>query len=99
MDMLDLLSNECLQSQTKFEFIFEDLGKKSEFMKEIKVFLKSKVSIIQRKKMIPIYSNFLEPPSFQIEYCVLSDHRFNVLYIKENNNGFFIQRIYFSIDI
>jgi hypothetical protein len=98
-DLLDLLSNEFSKLQTKFEFIFEDLERKEEFISELQVFLKSKMMIIQNKKIAPIYSNFLQTPNFQINYCMITDHKFNILFLKETTDQFFIQRIYFSIDI
>lgn len=99
LDIIDLLSNDCSQIQTKFEFIFENQQNKNEFVKELKVFLKSNVFYLNKKKIIPIYSKFLEPFSMDIEYCLVSNHQFNVLYLKENEDSFFIQRIYFSIDL
>jgi hypothetical protein len=99
LDLLDLLSNEGNQIQTKFEFVFEWNDKKKDFINEFKMFLKNKTLMIQSKKFIPIYSNFLEPVSFPMEYSILSNHQFNVLFVKETIESFFIQRIYFSIDI
>jgi hypothetical protein len=98
-DLLDLLSNECSEIQTNFEFILETNNKKQEFIKEIKLFLKSRLVEINKKKIIPIYSKFLEPFSLEIEYCLISNHKFNVLYLKESEQSLFIQRIYFSIDL
>jgi hypothetical protein len=98
-DILDLLSNELHQIQTRYEFEFENKEKKLAFVDELKMFLKLKAQNIQKKKIIPIYSKFIEPPSFQIDYNVILDHKFHILFIKELDENISIQRIYFSIDV
>jgi hypothetical protein len=99
LDLLDLLSNECKDIQPNFELIFENPMKKDDFIKEIKLFLKSRLVEINKKKIIPIYSKFIEPFSLDMEYSLISNHQFNIIYIKELENGLSIQRIYFLIDL
>ena len=96
-DLLDLLSNELFFVQTKIEFWFE--SQQEEFMKEFKSHLKKNIPQLQKTRTLPVYASFLEPPPFHIEYSMIFDQRFHVLFLKESEECFSIQRVYFSIDL
>jgi hypothetical protein len=96
-DILDILSNELFLLQTKMEFIFDPTSKI--FMDEFKDNLRKNVSFLQKNKILPIYVKFLEIPSYHIQYSVSFDRRFHILFLKESEDRFSIQRLYFSIEL
>jgi hypothetical protein len=98
LDVLDILSNDLFHVQTKIIFYFED-QQKIFFIQEFKKYLKSNIHIIQKNKVLPIYAKFSESPSYQIEYTMIFDQKFHILFVKELEDNLSIQRIYFSIDL
>jgi hypothetical protein len=97
IDVLDLLSNELFFVQTKIEFWFE--SEKEEYIQEFQSCLKKNIMHLQKNKILPIYINFKLNPPFHIEHSVVFDQRFHILFLKETDDCFSIQRIYFSIDV
>jgi hypothetical protein len=97
LDILDLLSNELFFVQTKIELWFD--SDQEAYMEEFKTHIKKNVLQLQKKRVLPVYANFLKMPAFHIEHSVIFDQRFHVLYIKESTECLSIQRIYFSIDL
>lgn len=97
-DILDILSNELFHLQTKIVFCF-DPQHKLFFIEEFKGHIKSHMLSIQKNKILPIYIKFLEKPSYHLEYNVHFDQRFHILFLKESQEEFIIQRIHFSIDL
>jgi hypothetical protein len=97
-DILDILSNELFHLQTKIIFCF-DPQHKLVFIEEFKGYIKSNIPSIQKNKILPIYIKFLENPSYHLEYNVHFDQRFHILFLKESEDDFSIQRLHFSIDL
>ena len=97
-DLLDILSNELLYLQTKIVLIFDEQNKLF-FINEFKDYIKQNIPFIQKNKILPIYAKFIAEPDYHIEYTVLFKERFHILFLKESEDSFSIQRIYFSIDL
>jgi len=96
-DILDILSNELFFVQTQIEFVFEN--NKEIFIDEFKDYIRKNIPFLQRNKVLPVYSKFLVDPSFHIDYVITLEQRFHILFIKEMEKCFMIQRIFFLIDL
>lgn len=98
LDILDILSNELFFVQIKIELEMEQ-DFKIHFIDEIKNHIKNNIPFIQKNKILPIYAKFIEHPPYHVEYMVSFVQRFHILLLKENQNNFSIERLYFSIDL
>jgi hypothetical protein len=97
-DILDILSNELFHLQTKIVFCL-DPRQRPFFTEEFKKYIKGNVSLIQKNKILPLYIKFIDQPSYHLEYSVHFDQRFHILFLKESEDDFSIQRLHFSIDL
>lgn len=98
-DILDVLSNELFYVQTKIVFRFDSSEQKISFIDEFKRYIKSNILFIQKNKILPIYAKFINSPSYHVEYTVNFEQRFHILFLKEVEDSFSIQRLHFSIDL
>jgi hypothetical protein len=97
-DILDILSNDLFHLQTKIVFCM-DTRQRPFFIEEFKSYIKGNLSLIQKNKILPLYIKFLENPPYHLEHSVHFDQRFHILFLKETEDEFSIQRLHFSIDL
>ncbi len=97
-DILDVLSNELFYLQTKIVFCL-DRHQRPFFIDEFQKYIKGNISLIQKNKILPLYIKFIDQPSYHLEYSVHFEQRFHILFLKESEDEFSIQRLYFSIDL
>jgi hypothetical protein len=98
MDLLDVLSNELFFVESKIE-IYLDQVSYSVYVSEFKDFIRRSIPYLQRHKILPIYAKFILDPDFHIENSVIFGTRFHILFLKENLDHLYIQRLHFNIDL